>query len=144
MKKGFEKVLIPAVIISVVLMITAGCQEQKTTTQKTSVQAIDKTGKSVVIKTESRQTGDKAAKLTVAENAELKKQLARKDSQIGGLKKAIDKCEEEKDAVKKQLESDSNALGEELMKSFEETIKLQEENQNLKKEIEQLKAGNKN
>ena len=139
MKKGFEKALILSLSIAIVLLITAGCQEQTTTTQKGTVQAADKAGKQVVIKTEAKQTSDKPAKTIMEENIELKKQLAKKDSQIEELKKEFDKWEEQKAASDK----DMNSLIEETMKTFEANAKLQEEVDNLKKQIEQLKAGDK-
>jgi hypothetical protein len=140
MKKGFEKALILSLSIAIVLLITAGCQEQTTTTQKTTtIKTTDKAGKQVVIKTEARQTGEAKTKTTGAENIEMKKQLATKDSQIESLKKTLEKYEAEKAAAAKEMDS----IGEETMKMFEENIKLQEDVNNLKKQIEQLKAGNK-
>jgi chromosome segregation ATPase len=132
MKKGFEKALILSLSIAVVLLITAGCQEQSTTTQKTTIKAADKAGKQVVIKTEARQTGEAKTKTTGAENIELKKQLAAKDSQIESLKKTLEKYEAEKAATEKEMDS----IGKETMKMFEENIKLQTK-------IEELQAGNK-
>jgi archaellum component FlaC len=139
MKKGFEKALILSLSIAVVLLITAGCQKQTTTTQKGTAQATDKAGKQVVIKTEARQTSEAKTKTTGAENIELKKQLATKDSQIESLKKTLEKYEEEKAATDKDVSS----LAEETMKTFEANAKLQEEVDNLKKQIEQSKAGTK-
>ncbi len=139
MKKGFEKALILSLSIAVVLLITAGCQEQTTTTQKTTIKAADKAGKQVVIKTEAKQTSDKTAKTIGAENIELKKQLAAKDSQIESLKKTLEKYEAEKAAAEKETDS----IGEETMRIFEENIKLQEDVNNLKNQIEQSKAGDK-
>ena len=139
MKKGFEKALILSLSIAVVLLITAGCQEQSTTTQKTTIKAADKAGKQVVIKTEARQTGEAKTKTTGAENIELKKQLAAKDSQIESLKKTLEEYEAEKAAMEKEMDS----IGKETIKMFEENIKLQEDVNNLKNQIEQSKAGDK-
>jgi chromosome segregation ATPase len=139
MKKGFEKALILSLSIAIVLLTAAGCQKQTTTTQKGTIKAADKAGKQVVIKTEAKQTSDKTAKTTGAENIELKKQLAAKDSQIESLKKALEKYEAEKAAMEKEMDS----IGEETFKVFEENMKLQDDVNNLKMHIEQIEAENK-
>lgn len=135
MKKGFEKALILSLSIAIVLLTAAGCQKQTTTTQKGTVQATDKAGKQVVIKTAARKT----SKTTIAEIVELQKELAGKNMEIEAIKAELDKCEAENAAAKKEGDS----MGEEAMKTFDENIKLLEENKNLQKQIEELKAAGK-
>jgi predicted RNase H-like nuclease (RuvC/YqgF family) len=139
MKKGFERALILSLSIAVVLLITAGCQEQTTTTQKGTIKAADKASKQVVIKTEAKQTSETKAKTTGAENIELKRELAKKDMEIEALKAELARCEEEKADAKKE----GDATGKETIKMFEENIQLQTKIEELQKQIEELKAGNK-
>jgi predicted RNase H-like nuclease (RuvC/YqgF family) len=140
MKKGFEKALILSLSIAIVLLTAAGCQKQTTTTQKTTtIKTTDKAGKQVVIKTETRQTGEAKAKTTGAENIELKRELAKKDMEIEALKKELDKCEEETAAVQKGWDT----MGEETLRIFNENIQMQTKIEELQKQIEELKAGNK-
>ena len=72
-------------------------------------------------------------------SADLQKTIALKDKQIGSLKEAIKKCEDEKGMLQNKSEDSEKALGDEFMKMFEENVKLQEENTALKKQIEDLK-----
>lgn len=140
MRKGFEKALILSLSIAVVLLITAGCQEQSTTTQKATIKVADNAGKPVVVMTEVKQTSDKMGKMLAAGNIDLKQQVTTKDKEIERLKQELNNCQVEKAAAGKNGDKDLSALGEEVVKAFEANTKLHEENDNLKKQIGELKA----
>ena len=95
------------------ILITAGCEEEQS-------------------------PGLKQSKLITEENMNLKKQIEKKDIEIAKLKKAIDTCETEKITIKKEMEKQVNAIGEETLKTFEDYVRVEEENRNLKKQIEEL------
>jgi regulatory protein YycI of two-component signal transduction system YycFG len=109
---------IPCIIVAVFIIaifLTAGCDEQQ------------------------QAANPKKDRLIGSENIELKKQLEKKDAQIAGLKKALDTCEFEKVKIQKDSEKQINSVGTDTLDMFEKTIKLQEENENLKKQVEELK-----
>jgi flagellar biogenesis protein FliO len=64
--------------------------------------------------------------------------VAEKDAEIASLKKALENCEVEKAKIKNDTDKDLDSLGTDSMETFEKNIKLQEENENLKKQIEEL------
>jgi chromosome segregation ATPase len=130
MKGTVQKMLILVVGV-IVFVLIAGCQESAT----------------------GGPTDAKKSRLIAAENIELKKQLARYDKQIEKLKEQhskeikrqdelLAKCQEEK-KVRQEEKTDENTkeqmdeLSEFIM---EQLSKLQEENENLKSQIENLKA----
>lgn len=118
MKKGFQKTIFSVIGFAIVIILTAGCGEQQVSNNKSSTQK---------------------SRLVAAENIGLKKQLAQKDKEIERLKKAVEKCEAEKAEVKRDMEKDMESIGEEVMKTFSDYIELQQENEELKKQIEELK-----
>ena len=72
-------------------------------------------------------------------SAELQKQITERDKTIKVLKNQIAECQDENAVLKRETEKYTDALGEEAMKMFEENLQLQEENNGLKKQIEELK-----
>jgi len=81
---------------------------------------------------EQQAENPKKSRLTAEE-------LVKKDAEIAKLKKALETCELEKIKAQKDAEKELDTVGNEILNSFEELIKLQEENKNLKKQIEELK-----
>ena len=81
---------------------------------------------------EQQAENPKKSRLTAEE-------LEKKDVEIAKLKKALETCELEKIKAQKDAEKQLNTIGNELMDNFEELVNLREENNNLKKQIEELK-----
>lgn len=75
---------------------------------------------------------EKKCRLIAAENIELHELLAKKDKEIERLKRTIEKCNVEKEEQKRQLEDEMNSAGEFI-------INIVLENEQLKKQIEELK-----
>jgi len=114
MKQGVLKVVFLAMCVSFFVILTCGCEEELTPSEKKS-------------------------RLIAAENIELQKQLAKKDKEIERLKSTLEKCNAEKEEQKQQMDKEMNSLGDYTMKAFTENIQLKEENEQLKKQIEELK-----
>jgi predicted RNase H-like nuclease (RuvC/YqgF family) len=140
MKNGFVKAVIQAASIALILLVTASCQKETTVRQKGSVTNNKTTG--TVVKPEVKQSSDKAARALAAENIELKKQLAQKDQEIETLNKKVANREVDKEAVRIAVKKEMERRNNEILKMLTNMGKLQEENKALKKQIEELKAGN--
>jgi len=116
MKNGLLKTIVLVTVLMIIILINAGCQEQKI-------------------------VGDRKARAIAAENLELKKQLAAKDKEIENLKRAVANREVDKQAVSKAVKAELDKVNADIFEMFENNIKLEEENKALKKQIEELKAG---
>lgn len=142
MKKGIVKSMILASGFAFIVSITAGCQQETTVTQKSTMKTTGKTPAPVAV-TRLQPSSDKAARAVGAENIELKKQIAAKDKEIAQLKQELAKRPilKDKDLVPKaEMDKQINELGKQMLDMMEEEMKLQEENKNLKKQIEELKS----
>lgn len=113
MKQTVLKTVFLAICVSFFVILTCGCEEELTPSEKKS-------------------------RLIAAENIELQKQLAKKDKEIERLKSALEKCNAEKEEQKQKMDKEIEHIGEGTMKIFMENIQLQEENEKLKKQIEEL------
>lgn len=114
MKRPGQKVTVLAVGIVLVIMLIAGCDEQNVPNTRMS-------------------------RLVAAENIQLKKQLDKREAEIERQKKLLEKCQQEKKTLEKQLQEDLEGLTGVLFESFgEESARLQEENKNLKAQVEEL------
>ncbi len=139
MKNGFVKTVIWLSIITLIMLVTAGCQKETTIGQKSPVTTDKTTG--AAVKTQTPQSSDKAARTLAAENIELKKQLAQKDKEIESLKQKVAKREVDQEAVRRGVEEQMKKVNDEIMKMFETNVQLEEENKALKKQIVELKDG---
>ncbi|MHC4171595.1 MAG: hypothetical protein ACYTBX_13715 [Planctomycetota bacterium] len=125
MKKAVRKGFV--LVVSVVAMLIAGCEEQQLPSAKKS-------------------------RLIVAENMQLKKELERRSEDIERLKELHDreiekqeklfaKCQDEKETWKeKSRQNVRNQVKGVLDAVMEQNAKLRQENEELKVQIEQLKA----
>jgi hypothetical protein len=125
MKKAVSKGFV--LVVSVVAMLIAGCEEQQLPSEKKS-------------------------RLIVAENMQLKKDLERRSEDIERLKELHDrkiekqeellaKCLEEKETWKKKSRQNiRNQVKGVLDAVMEKNAELREENEKLKAQIEQLTA----
>ena len=130
MKGMVHKIFIWAVAVIVVTLV-ASCQESST----------------------SGPTDAKKSRLIASENLELKKELAGRDKEIARLKELhskeikrqeelLAKCQEEKEYWKKKSEENvEKQIAEVSTAVMELNAKLQEENENLKAQIDKLMAG---
>ena len=114
MKQGVLKVFFLAMCVSFLVILTCGCEEEQAPSEK-------------------------KGRLIAAENIELQKQLAKKDKEIEQLKIALEKCNAEREEQKQKMDKEMKSLGDYTMKAFTENVQLQEENDRLKKQIEELK-----
>ena len=80
------------------------------------------------------------ARLVANENLQLKRQLAEKDTQIEDLKKQIEKIEAEKAKADEEFGSTTIKTLQMVAETEKRNQALAEENEKLKKEIEQQKA----
>jgi hypothetical protein len=82
----------------------------------------------------------KKAKLVAANNIQLKKDIAARDTDIEKQKKLLTDCEKEKEILNKRLNTKSEGLMEVLMAGMDKDAKnIRIENQELKKQIQELK-----
>lgn len=116
MKNGFLKTSILLLTVVLSLAIIVGCKKKEAAAGQKTVQILEQ------------------------ENKELAKQLEARDKETADLKSSIAKSNEERDAAKKTLDMQMQALGDEMIKMFEENAKLEVDVNSLKKQIEQLKA----
>jgi hypothetical protein len=95
----------------------------------------------VLIGCEEQQTmSPKKAKLVAANNIQLKKDIAARDTDIEKQKKLLTDCEKEKEILNKRLNTKSEGLMEVLMAGMDKDAKnIRIENQELKKQIQELK-----
>ncbi len=114
MKQTVRKAIFLAVCVSFFIIFTCGCEEELAPSEKKS-------------------------RLIAAENIELQKQLAKKDKEIEQLKSALEKCNAEKEEQKQQMDKEMKSMGDYTLKAFMENVQVQEENDKLKKQIEELK-----
>jgi len=138
MRKPARKALI--IVVGIVLVHIAGCQEAQTETP-----------------------GTKKNRLIAAQNIELKKQVAQRDKQIEDLKtrhgkqieglneqhakqlkeeqKKLEDCQRQAQDCQEQLgKKMDETVGEILTSTLEEGAKIREENEALKAQIAELKA----
>ncbi|MCK4913844.1 MAG: hypothetical protein KAS69_04525 [Planctomycetes bacterium] len=109
MKKFAKKTIVLGISVALFLVI-AGCQEQNISNPKQS-------------------------RLVAAQNIQLKKDLVKKDKTILKSQQQLEKCLNEKEALQSKPDSDDS-----LTKFlFEETVRLQHENEELKLQIDELK-----
>jgi seryl-tRNA synthetase len=114
MKQTVLKTVFLAICVSFFVILTCGCEEEVTTSEKKS-------------------------RLIAAENIELQKQLASRDKEIERLKSALENCNAEKEEQKQKMSKEMDSMGDYIMKAFAENVQLKEENEQLKKQIEELK-----
>ena len=82
----------------------------------------------------------KKAKLVAAQNIQLKKDIAARDTEIEKQKKLLADCNAEKEKLNKQLGEKSQGLMEAVMAGMDKNSKnIKVENAELKKQIEDLK-----
>ena len=113
MKKFAKRNIISGISV-VLFLVIAGCQEQNISNPKQS-------------------------RLVAAENMQLKKDLVKKDKTILEKEKQLEKCLNEKEALQSKP-----SVGDTLTKFlFEETVRLQRENEELESKISQLESNSK-
>ncbi|MHC4790041.1 MAG: hypothetical protein ACYS8Y_01165 [Planctomycetota bacterium] len=119
MKRLFREATILIIGIAIVTMI-GGCEEEKDAS--------------------SLETNIKRSRLVAIENVQLKKELEQRDKEIEKQKELVEKCQQEKKVLKKQLDGDiQEQLDGMLTDVMDKNAELHEENEKLKVEIEQLK-----
>ncbi|MHC4114824.1 MAG: hypothetical protein ACYSSL_05850 [Planctomycetota bacterium] len=83
---------------------------------------------------EEQSVSSKKSRLIATENVSLKKQLEQQ-------KRLVAKCQQEKEEIKQRSREEMGKLSVSLVEDFQEKIRLTEENEALKAEIEELKGG---
>lgn len=110
-----RKIKIITILVTVTLfciLLTAGCEEEQT-------------------------PGMKQSKLIAEQNMQLKKQLEQKDIEITKLKQQLNQCEIDKVKMQRQQREEINSVGEGVIEIFEENVKLKEEVEQLKNQLEE-------
>jgi septal ring factor EnvC (AmiA/AmiB activator) len=111
-KKSQKQFVLTMVLILIAL--TAGCKDQNL-------------------------SNTKKTRLIAVENNQLRKDLAQRDKEIEGQKELLVKCEQEKKDIEGQVQNTINELSAANFQDFEKITKLEEENNDLKAQIESLK-----
>lgn len=122
MKRSAQKAIILAVGVVFVIMLIEGCEEQSL-------------------------SDTKKHRLIAAQNRQLKEQLEQRDAEIGNRdaeikkqKKLLEKCRQKKDALKTESKRNfQDQVNEVLNTVMEENVKLRQEVESLKVQIEKLK-----
>ncbi len=112
MKGPAQRVFVLAVCI-VVIMLIAGCEEGNLSNAKKSGLIAD-------------------------ENMQLKKDLEQCNREIEKQKELLAKCLQQKESSQEQMQKIIEDLSGDTLSDFEEIMKLREENEKLKAQIEQL------
>jgi len=101
-------------MVLILIALTAGCKDQNL-------------------------SNTKKTRLIAVENNQLRKDLAQRDKEIEGQKELLVKCEQEKKDIEGQVQNTINELSAANFQDFEKITKLEEENNDLKAQIESLK-----
>ncbi len=115
MKKQGQKAVVLAIGVIFVILLIAGCEEQSVPSSRVS-------------------------KLVAAENIELKEEINQRDAVIERQKKQLEKCQQERETLAKQLQANTEELMGHLFENFgKDNQRLRKENTELKAQIEKLK-----
>ncbi len=115
MKESARKTIISGICIVFIAILAAGCEEQSVSNKK--------------------------SRLIAAESAGLKEQLKQQEKEIERQKGLVAKCQQEKEEIKQRYREETGKLSMSVVEDFQEKIRLVEENEALKAEIEELKGG---
>lgn len=129
-KSLLRKFCAAAIVFS--LIVFAGCSPDK-------CKKSDKAQAKPAPCSQSKQSDVKQSKPAATGNIDLKKQIVEKDAEIAKLKGLLEQKDKEIAQIKSDNEKEIKSLGEEIMNSLVDSGKLKEENESLKKQIEELK-----